>query len=312
MKHYRNLLYISHGTSNETEGLKQALSLARNNDAPLCIMIISPEFPKEFPEYEKKYQDALQKELEASIEATKKLIHLEDIKIDINVELITDKTPAIKIIQHAVRHGHDLVIKEADPREKTTGFKALDMDLLRKCPVPVWLCRPIEQSRQDIRVAVAIDPKSAEPAAEDLSKRMLQLSRSLADSCSGELHIISCWNYEFESLLRNSPWFKTPDAEIAAAIASVQQGHREALDNLIKASGVDGAQHIHHLRGQAPEQIPQFVKDKGIDILVMGTVARTGIPGFMIGNTAENIVQKLECTLMALKPHDFISPVKVS
>jgi len=52
------------------------------------------------------------------------------------------------------------------------------------------------------------------------------------------------------------------------------------------------------------------VENKNIDILVMGTVARTGIPGFVIGNTAENIVQKLSCSLMALKPRGFVSPVK--
>ena len=50
--------------------------------------------------------------------------------------------------------------------------------------------------------------------------------------------------------------------------------------------------------------------DKKIDILVMGTVARTGISGFIIGNTAENTVQKLSCSLMALKPQGFVSPVK--
>ena len=41
----------------------------------------------------------------------------------------------------------------------------------------------------------------------------------------------------------------------------------------------------------------------------MGTVARSGIPGFLIGNTAEDIVQKLTCSLVALKPNDFVSPV---
>lgn len=47
-----------------------------------------------------------------------------------------------------------------------------------------------------------------------------------------------------------------------------------------------------------------------MDILVMGTVARTGIPGFIIGNTAENVFQKLSCSLMALKPQGFVSPMK--
>ncbi len=209
-----------------------------------------------------------------------------------------------------LQHGHDLVIKEVELRTKKTGFKALDMDLLSKCPVPVWLCRPIQQSRQDIRVAVAIDPESQEAVAEALSTRLLELSNFLADSCSGELHIISCWDYAFEEYLKHNAWFKTPDTEIANAVNGAQRDHRLALDRLIKESAISGTQHIHHLRGKAEEQIPAFVEDQKIDILVMGTVARTGISGFMIGNTAENIVQKLSCSLMALKPQGFVSPVK--
>jgi len=309
MRHYHNPLYVSHGTADETEGLKQALSLARNNDAPLGVLVVCPEFPKEFPAYRKKYEELLVAEAEASIRSTKEAIKLEEGAVDISIELVSENTPSIKIIQYVLQHGHDLLVKEAEPRDGR-GFKAIDMELLRKCPCAVWLCRPIAQSRQQIRVAVAIDPESAEPAAETLSERMLELSRSLADSCSRELHIISCRDYEFESLLRDSAWVKASDAQIARAVADTREEHRSALDRLIKASGISGQQKVHHLRGKAEECIPSFVKDRKIDILVMGTVARTGIPGFIFGNTAENVVQKLSCSLLALKPQGFVSPVK--
>jgi len=311
MRHYHNPLYVSHGTADETEGLKQALSLARNNNAPLGVLIVCPEFPKEFTDYRKKYEESLIAQAEASIRSTKEAIKLEEDAVEISIELVSDKTPSIKIIQYVLQHGHDLVIKEAEPREGGgRGFKAIDMELLRKCPCAVWLCRPIAHSRQHIQVAVAIDPESIERAAETLSKRMLELSRSLADSCSGELHIVSCWDYEFESYLQSNVWVNVPNSQIADTVYDTQQKHRVALEKLIKESGISGSQKIHHLRGRAEECIPSFVTDKKIDILVMGTVARTGIPGFIIGNTAENIVQKLSCSLMALKPQGFVSSVK--
>ncbi|MFC6670537.1 universal stress protein [Marinobacterium aestuariivivens] len=56
--------------------------------------------------------------------------------------------------------------------------------------------------------------------------------------------------------------------------------------------------------------MPDYVAAQGIDLLVMGTVARTGIPGFVIGNTAENLVRKIGCSLLALKPPGFTSPVR--
>ncbi|NOX27109.1 MAG: universal stress protein [Gammaproteobacteria bacterium] len=310
MHHYHNPLYICHGAEDETEGLKQALSLARNNEAPLKVLVVNPEFPQEFTDYQKKYTKFLLAQVETSIKSTKEAIKLEEGTVDISIELIGDKHPTIKIIQYVLQHSHDLIIKEAEASDSKVGFKAIDMSLLRKCPIPVWLCRPIKHSHQYIQVAVAIDPISQEPAAHDLSIRMLKLSRSFADNCSGELHIVSCWDYEFEEYIRGNVWTGVTDDERMKAVNKVQHEHRSALEKLIKKAGISGTHHVHHQRGRADELIPTFVTDKKIDILVMGTVARTGIPGFMIGNTAENIVQKLTCSLMALKPNGFVSPVK--
>jgi nucleotide-binding universal stress UspA family protein len=157
---------------------------------------------------------------------------------------------------------------------------------------------------------VAIDPESQDPADEALAKRLLTLSRSLADQCSGELTILSCWDYEFESYLRGNLWVDVPDEQIASTVLSTQRQHREALDQLIQSTGIAGDVIVKHLRGHPSEMIPSFLEKNEIDILVMGTLARTGIPGVMIGNTAEDIVQQLSCSLMAMKPGGFVSPVK--
>ena len=43
----------------------------------------------------------------------------------------------------------------------------------------------------------------------------------------------------------------------------------------------------------------------------MGTVARTGIPGLLIGNTAESVLSQVGCSVIAVKPDGFVSPVAV-
>jgi hypothetical protein len=42
----------------------------------------------------------------------------------------------------------------------------------------------------------------------------------------------------------------------------------------------------------------------------MGTVCRTGVPGFFIGNSAENVRQHVDCSSLAVKPKGFVTPVK--
>jgi nucleotide-binding universal stress UspA family protein len=57
--------------------------------------------------------------------------------------------------------------------------------------------------------------------------------------------------------------------------------------------------------------IPDFAMEEQIDLIVMGTVGRSGISGLFIGNTAEKVLQKVDCSVLAVKPEGFVSPVKL-
>jgi len=52
--------------------------------------------------------------------------------------------------------------------------------------------------------------------------------------------------------------------------------------------------------------------EHGIDLIVMGTVCRTGVAGFFIGNTAENVLQQVDCSVLTVKPEGFVSPVNLA
>ena len=58
--------------------------------------------------------------------------------------------------------------------------------------------------------------------------------------------------------------------------------------------------------------VSEFSQGLGADLVVMGTVARTGIAGLFIGNTAEAILDQLACSVLAVKPSGFVTPVKLS
>jgi nucleotide-binding universal stress UspA family protein len=62
-------------------------------------------------------------------------------------------------------------------------------------------------------------------------------------------------------------------------------------------------------KGKADVVIPRLAKRHAVDLVVMGTVGRSGIPGFVIGNTAERMLNRLECSLLTLKPSGFVSSV---
>lgn len=53
----------------------------------------------------------------------------------------------------------------------------------------------------------------------------------------------------------------------------------------------------------------QIITKSRINLLVMGTLARTGIRGVLIGNTAEKILDQVRCSVVAVKPPGFVSPL---
>jgi len=67
----------------------------------------------------------------------------------------------------------------------------------------------------------------------------------------------------------------------------------------------------HLLEGDPEHVVPDFVRENEVDVVVMGSVGRTGVPGFLIGNTAETILRQVESSVLAIKPGGFVSPVEL-
>ncbi|WP_133126865.1 universal stress protein [Legionella nagasakiensis] len=310
MSKFHNILFVSHGLGGEDEGLKQALQLAIANQASLTILIVCPSFPDNLGDYKASYEQSIIERMEQAIKLTKSALKISKKKLNIHLELECGSAPNVRIIQYALRHSHDLLIKQAETSPNQIGFKALDMELLRKCPCPLFMVRPAKHTDKEVRIAVAIDPENEEPVGKDLSLDLLKYASSLTHHYSGQLDIVSCWLFKLEEYLRDSIWVKVSESELNQMVLDTMHEHDRALHSIIQDSNIGGNYRIHLQKGLPEEAIPSFVESNAIDILVMGTVARTGISGFIIGNTAENILQKINCSLLALKPQGFVSPVK--
>lgn len=89
-------------------------------------------------------------------------------------------------------------------------------------------------------------------------------------------------------------------------------GVLERLPRDLAKHPLSGIPHnVHLLKGDPAEVIASLTAKKRIDLIVMGTVGRTGIPGFLIGNTAETVLRQVNCSVLAVKPEGFVTPVKI-
>ena len=313
MRTIRNILYISSGNDEkQSAGFRKALDLTRTYDAQLTILLIYPDFPEEHEDLKKKFSSYLTHDLEDSMNAVMKEMSIMEDNIRIKHLVIEAKKipPAITIIRHVLKGNHDLVIKDAEPIEGGRGFRGMDMTLLRKCPCPVLLSRKAPHTTAMKRFTVAIDPESREPGEKELSLTLLRLADSLSGDNGAEIDVVSCWEYELEKILQYKAWVNISKEEMHNNAEKYRKTHLSELEKLILEADIKTRHHIHHIKGRPEDVIPEFTLQHDTSLLVMGTVARTGIPGFLIGNTAENILEKTACSLLALKPDGYVSPVR--
>ena len=79
------------------------------------------------------------------------------------------------------------------------------------------------------------------------------------------------------------------------------------MDPVSKASKVEPRFWL--AQGDPDEEVIKAVGQLDVDVIVMGTVGRVGVSGLLIGNTAEKVLRLVECSVLAVKPAGFVSPV---
>jgi nucleotide-binding universal stress UspA family protein len=227
----------------------------------------------------------------------------------------------IEVIRQVLREGCDLVIKTPeDPGWLDRLFGSDDLHLLRKCPCPVWMIKP-RFSGSFGCILAAVDVDDSYPADEVEGRRVLnrlvmEIATSLALSEFAELHVVHAWEAIGEGAMRNG-FMSTDENKVDAYVKAVERHHRENLHVLVRETtdrlGPEATRYLkpnaHLLKGWARKEIPALVRQLGADLVVMGTVARTGVAGFLMGNTAEMILMQIDCSVLAVKPEGFVSPV---
>lgn len=210
--------------------------------------------------------------------------------------IVRSGNPTTAIVEEVMASGHDLVVVTTDDdHEDQVTIKRL----LRECPCPVWVLR--RSRAQTIRVMAAV---STEPGEEDLNRAVLDLAAELHRSTGGELHVAHAWELYGETTMRASSMIHTSDLEIDRLLHAEQAEAKKAVDALVRASEPGLPWTIHLRKGPVTEVVPELVSTKRINHLVVGTMARRGLTGLIIGNTAEHVVDSVICSVLVIQPPD--------
>ena len=207
--------------------------------------------------------------------------------------------PWEEICRQVQLNEHDLVI--VGTRDLGFGgrifFGSTATKLLRRCPCPVWVARPDPAwKHQEILVPTDLSGASLE------ALRLAADIHGLVDSRVHVLHVVEGHAGPPDWYGRVSPSMRQD--YLAQRRAQAKNGVHEQLARVAGANHQTGVQ-VHVVEGSADEEILKAVDELKIDLVVMGTAARTGLDRMILGNTAERLISHLRCSLIAVKPPDF-------
>ena len=305
MKRFKNILVIPSEPATDDPALVRAVKLAENNAARMTVLWPLEEANdggtglEYFPDVAPAIEDALERAVAPAREQG----------LIVNTMVRTGR-PFIEIIHQVQEAGHDLVMKTARGKKlhKSMIFGTTALHLLRKCPCQVWIVDPHPERHSG--VLAAIDPDTNRAQGHTMHQTIMELATSLSILENAELHVVHAWSVAHEDMIKHSPFLRVSKTKADNYIKGIESRHRESFDAVVDEFRVRAPNmKVHFLKGLPEIVVPEVVRDYNIEVVVMGTLARTGIPGMFIGNTAESVLNQVDCSVLAVKPPGFVSPV---
>lgn len=317
MQRFRNILVVVEAESHHESAVRRAIWLAKANEAKLTFLDVGDagevgrllsslpggrgaEVADEVARASRNRLDEILAEASAQ---------------GVKAEAVLGQGPLfLAAIRHAIRNGNDLILKGLHTGASgiAGAFRGPDLHLMRKAPCPVWIVRD-DTAGGTRRLLASVDPDASEDdeIRVELNRTVLQLAFSLAERDGATLDILGVWRVQEEGALRSGRVTLAPEEvdaiverERLASLARLMSAVAEFEDRPVKRN-------LLHLKGVPGDVIPDHASSADIDTIVMGTVGRTGVAGFFIGNTAETVLGRVTCSVLTVKPPHFVSPVAV-
>lgn len=309
MKRFKNILVATDTRLGNQSIIDDAAKLAKESDASLKLVDVVPPLPWTARLLLSDHEHMIGLMIREKQEQLEKLAApIRDEGIDVETKVLNGKS-SVEIIREVLRDKHDLVMRVAkgsDSRRKgffgTTGTR-----LLRECPCAVHLVAPNAPALVR-HVLACVDTSTGDAVDAELNDNIVDLADAISQRYSAKLSIAHAWTNHAEQLLDG----RMPKGEFEQMKRSRQEHIEGLLDKFLRGHGcVINDDGVHMLKGDAQSVIPEFASLEGVDLIVLGTVGRSGAAGLLIGNTAEQILNSIECSVVAVKPSNFVSPIKM-
>jgi len=302
MNKYKNILVVADAIDTKQKALSRALFLAKQQEQVkikllLVIYDLSYELTSLLSSDERiSMQEAiLTEEKKAFIQR----LNQDHPDAKFSLKLIWHNRPFESILQEAKEFEHDLIVKSTHAHNKLSAvvFTPTDWHLLRKSQCPVLLVKDHEWPVNGNVVAAvqvkdsAIDDNEVAP----INERVTQESVQLAQLINANLHLVNAYPRTPEHIA-----IEIPNFDSVAYNHEIETHHKDAMIRLADEYDIKHSC-VHVVSGSPEDVISDVVCEVDAELIILGAPSRNGISAFLIGNTAEMVIDSINCDLLALK-----------
>ena len=307
MEKYKKILTVIDPATDDQKALKRSIELARHTHGEITAFLTIYDFSYEMTtmlsgeEREAMRQSMINDRMQWLEE---KIAEVDHENITVNTCIIWHNRPFEKIIHKVISEGFDIVIKGTHQHDKFKSviFTPTDWHILRKCPCPVLLVKehnwPVNGN-----LLTALNIGSDDDEHKALNDKLTQEAIRLSSLIKANIHLVNSY----------------PGTPVNIAIEIPEFNACEYNDTMLKHHQT--AMHTHantfkipldntHVKEGLPEDVIESVSNEiDAELVILGTIGRTGISAALIGNTAEHVIDRLNCDVLAIKPEGYISPL---
>ena len=225
---------------------------------------------------------------------------------NLNIEtlVVWHNRPYEAIIETVIDQNYDLVIKSTHQHGalKSVIFTPTDWHLVRKCPTPVLFVKEMAWPENG-NILAAVNAVSENDQHIALNKRIIKDAQFLCELANAKLNLVNAYPATPINIAIEIPEFNP-----SLYNESVKKHHIESTNALATEFTLTTEQCFIE-EGLPEDVIPDIANRLNSELVVIGTVGRTGLSAALVGNTAEHVIDSLDCDVLALKPDGYVSPL---
>ena len=310
MSIYNNVLVVLDPIADEQKALDRAIELARKQGCQLTAFLSVYEFSYEMTtmlsgdERESMKQSVI-KDRELWVKTL--LEQPSALGLNIKLHVVWHNRPFEAVVKTVLDNNYDLVIKGTHDHDvlKSMIFTPTDWHILRKCPCPVLLVKDHAWPAKG-NIIAAVNAGSEQEHHLSLNQRVIHKAQQMSQLLDAKVHLVNAYPGTPVNIAIEIPEFNPQEYN-----DTLRRHHKDAILSLAEKHQISNEQ-CHVLEGMPEDVIPKLAKKLDAEMVIIGTIGRTGLSAAIIGNTAEHVIDRLDCDVLAMKPADFICPLEKS